>query len=593
MYRVVSVFDASQTEGKPLPQLASNLTGDVKQYEIFMEALQRSSPAPIAFEAMQTGMDGYFSESGQRIAIRSGMSEVQTVSAAIHEIAHSKLHNYEKNRFAAAQVDETASPPKPKDRCTEEVEAESVSYAVCAYYGIATGENSLGYIATWSKDKELPELRYSLETINKTASGLIDDIDRHFTEIVKERGIDLSSPEQKQMESEPVILYQTHSNPRSEGKHDRSFIQAYTRTDGELIPGEVIGVGTADMCISLANKLNGGDILPEQAKTELENSPVITDSEREMFLDTPGPPAANDYPMPDPAISIEARNAYGYTDDDMLPLSRERAIELYEKDLTIYMLYDNNDAGMVFDREDIENHTGIFGIACEEWEASQDYLSLPEGRESTQKELENRFFNSPSDAFAIFQIKESDELRDIRFEPISWVQSVGRTVERGNYNLIYTGQITDTGSTIDRLNTLWDRFNNDHPQDFRGHSLSVSDIVALKQNGAVSCHYVDSLGFQELPAFLKPENYLENAEMAIEDDYGMIDGIINNGKNPSVAELEQQAKTGQQISLTELARAANAERTEKRKSVLERLATPHLKPERNKTAPSKGMEMER
>lgn len=178
MFRPVPVFDVSQTEGKPLPQLAANLTGSVAQYEVLWEALRRSSPVSLAFEQMDADMDGYFSHSDQRIAIREGMSETQTVAAAIHEITHAKLHNYEQERLAAAAGDKTKEPPKPKDRHTEEVEAESVSYAVCQYYGIQTGENSFGYIASWSKDKELKELRASLEGINKTASGLLTDIDR-------------------------------------------------------------------------------------------------------------------------------------------------------------------------------------------------------------------------------------------------------------------------------------------------------------------------------------------------------------------------------------------------------------------------------
>ena len=310
----------------------------------------------------------------------------------------------------------------------------------------------------------------------------------------------------------------------------------------------------------------------------------------EQSLNSPEPPAADDYPMPDPAMSIEARNAYGYTDDDILPLSKERAVELYEKDMSVYMLYESNGAGMAFDREDIENHTGMFGISREEWDSNRDDLALAKRNE--QQKLEDRFLGNPADAYAIFQLRDGDELRDIRFEPMDRLESAGRAVERGNYSLIYAGELTDTGSTVDRW-ALWDRFNNDHPTDFRGHSLSVSDIIALKQNGAVSCHYVDSFGFKELPAFLKTENYLKNAEIAMEDDYGMIDGIINNGKNPSITELEAQAKAGQPISLTELARAAHAERVDKRKSVLEQLTAQPVKPERHKTAPCRGAEMER
>lgn len=596
MYKVVSVFDVSQTEGKPLPQLASNLTGDVQQYEIFMEALRRSSPVPISIEVMTATMDGYFDLEHQDIAIRRGMSEVQTVSAVIHEIAHAKLHNREQAQLAAAQGDEVAAPPKPKDRRTEEVEAESISYAVCAYYGIATGENSFGYIANWSRDKELPELRASLETINKTASDLISDIDRNFAQITKERGIDLSALEQAApvppATPEPDILYQTHTNPRSEGEHDRSFIQAYTRADGAMIPGEVIGVGASELCIGFTNRLNSKDIQPEQAKIELAQPPVATDPERGAASDSPEPPAADGYPMPDPILAIADRDAYGYTENDMLPVSKDKAIELHEKDFTVYMLYDDNSEGMAFERDDIDGHIGMFGINREEWEESQEYLSLIEGHEVTQQELENNFLNNPADAFAIYQLKRTEETRDLRFERLERLQAVGLTVERDNYDLIYTDRLTDTGSTSEKLNALWERFNIDHPADYRGHSLSISDIVALKQNGAVSCHYVDD-SFKELPAFLRPENYLKNAEMALEDDYGMIDGIINNGKNPSVAELEAQVKAGGQISLSDLARAVNSERMEKRPSVLEQLKMPPVKQERHKTAPARSAEMER
>ena len=248
MFRPVKVFDVSQTDGKPLPELASSLSGNVQNYEVFMEALKRSALVPIEFEPMAADMDGYFSSDNQRIAIRQGMSEVQTVSATVHEIAHSKLHDPKKQeaeptwkvvmvsdggtkrdysqgfateaeaeQFAAdadwrfvdenqfewrleVEEDLTAVKQAAKDRRTEEVEAESISYAVCQYYGIQTGENSFGYIASWSQDKDLKELRASLETINKTASELISDIDRHYKEICKERGIDLAAKQEPEVD---------------------------------------------------------------------------------------------------------------------------------------------------------------------------------------------------------------------------------------------------------------------------------------------------------------------------------------------------------------------------------------------------------
>ncbi len=325
-FKVVPVFDVSQTEGKPLPELAADLQGNVQNYEAFMEALKRSSPVPIAFESMSEDMDGYFSNDGQRIAIREGMSEVQTVSATVHEIAHSKLHNKSELADDAATVKKSSS--------TKEVEAESVSYAVCAYYGIATGENSFGYIASWSKDKELSELKASLETINLTASSLITDIDRNYAVVMKERGLDKAETE-ADIEQQPESIAD------------------------EPPPG-------------------GGEIV--DVKVE------VYDPDKASSLPV-------EYPMPDPDVSIEAMNAYGYTDADMLPLSHEKAVEFMEKDMIVYMLYPDNSAGMAFDVDDIDLHNGLYGITREDWELGREYLERTmerETREFTDKVLIKR-----------------------------------------------------------------------------------------------------------------------------------------------------------------------------------------------------------
>ena len=688
MYKVVSVFDVSQTDGKPLPTIATDLSGNVQNYDVFMEALKRSAPVPIGFEAMPGDMDGYFTAQDQRIAIREGMSEVQTVSATVHEIAHSKLHNRElsavkeqwklvmvsggdtkkdlsagfdtreeaekaaeesgwryvdENEFEwnlEVEEDTAITDYVKKNRNTEEVEAESISFAVCAYYGIPTGENSFGYIATWSKDKELSELRESLETINKTSSGLITDIDRHYAAIMKERGLDKAEPEA----AVPAVEYLLHSNPRSTGEQDRCFVQAYTQQDGELIPGEVIGVGTAEKCREVADALSAGGMSVDNAKRAFEaqptpqsgyeewsepataeNAPAQPDTPSDdvsEYLsdepplgggkivgvtierydpDAPQPPLPDGYPMPDPALSIVAMNAYGYTDGDMLPLTKERAMELFERDITVYMLYEGNGTGMAFDAEDIELHTGIFGVTREEWEQVKD--SVPaKAAEEPQKLVETRFMENPADSYCIFQLKNEPETSDLRFMNSEYLDKKGLQPERENYYAIYTGELTGAGDTYGRLNGLYETFNIDHPEDFRGHSLSVSDIVALKQNGVVSCHYVDSFGFKELPTFMKQENYMKNAEMAVEDDYGMIDGIVNNGpKQPTVAELEQQAKSGTPISLMDLMEAGRREREQnraaqrkdvpkKKPSVLAQLRVPLQTPSKN--APHKSMEKE-
>ncbi|MCD8004129.1 MAG: YodL domain-containing protein [Oscillospiraceae bacterium] len=141
------------------------------------------------------------------------------------------------------------------------------------------------------------------------------------------------------------------------------------------------------------------------------------------------------------------------------------------------------------------------------------------------------FLDSRTDSYAILQLKRTDETAQDRFMNYSWLESKGREPEVDHYDVVYTGSLpSGTG-----LEDLYVKFNIDHPADFTGHSLSVSDIVALRQNGVISCHYVDSVGFRELPNF-HPENYLRNAEMALEDDYSMIDGIVNNGVKEPVRE---------------------------------------------------------
>jgi hypothetical protein len=334
-----------------------------------------------------------------------------------------------------------------------------------------------------------------------------------------------------------------------------------------------------------------GTIQPEEAP--LGGGKIVDVKVESYDPSEPLPDFPADYPMPDPAVTIADRNAYGYTENDMLPITHAKAAEFFEKDETIYMLDPGNSAGMAFDMDDIDHHNGLFGIRREDWEQEREYLELTAGHELSDKELENNFLNNPADAFAIYQLKHTEDVRDLRFEPLERVMAAGLTVERGNYDLIYTGALHDTGDTIDKLNELYQNFNINHPEDFKGHSLSVSDIVALKQGDSVSCHYVDSFGFKEMPTFLKSENYLKSAEMSMEDDYGMIDGVINNGpKQPTVAELEQQAKTGQPISLMDLAAAVHREQREKKPSVLEQLKNHESKLKTNISAPKRSAERE-
>ena len=179
-FKVVSVFDVSQTDGKELPDIiVDELKGSVENYEAFFDALKQESPVPISFEDIPGGAKGFFSPVESRIAIQEGMSEIQTVKTAIHEIAHAKLH--------AFKPDEKAAPEDKKDRHTKEVEAESVAYTVCQRYGIETSDYSFGYIAGWSSGKETKELKNSLDTIRKTAAEMIESIDAKLKMLLAEK----------------------------------------------------------------------------------------------------------------------------------------------------------------------------------------------------------------------------------------------------------------------------------------------------------------------------------------------------------------------------------------------------------------------
>ena len=676
MFRPVKVFDVSQTDGKPLPELASSLSGTVPHYEAFLEAVRRSAPVPIEFEPMAENMDGYFSSEQQRIALREGMSEVQTISAAVHETAHSKLHDpkkYEaeptwkivmvseggtKHDFrqdfateaeaeqAAAEegwryVDEnqfewrleveedlTAVKQAAKNRNTEEVEAESISYAVCQYFGIQTGENSFGYIASWSKDKELKELRASLETINKTSCELINDIERNYKEICKERGIDLTAapePEQAPQQaveekapaeevSQPSAEYREallvlddttylHVQPCDTGWDYTLYdVETMKQLDGGQLDGTDMGrsaavshicedLGMGSKSIKYAS-LSMIETLQEAASQQMQEqvSQQTTETVAAQLPDAQEQ-ALDEYPMPDPVLTQDDLEKCGCLDSDLLPLSKERAYELMERDLTVYIIQEGENPVMAFDTADLDAHDGIFALPREEWEESPEFDKLVKDRMDHQEEREQAFLYHKGDCFAIYQVKHTDELRDIRYEGLEWLQSIGRTVQRDNYELVYTAPLLPSDLKGDTTEQLFYRFNNEHPADYGHPSMSVSDIVAIKRDGKVSCHYCDSFGFQQVPGFL-PDNPLKNAEMMLEDDYGMIDGIINNGpKEPTVAQLEQQARSGQPISLMDLAAAAHREDREKKKSVMEQLKS-QPKAEHKKTAPKKSAERE-
>ena len=300
--------------------------------------------------------------------------------------------------------------------------------------------------------------------------------------------------------------------------------------------------------------------------------------------------ALDEYPMPDEQVSTPDMQEYGYSYDGMLPVTRERALELDAAGLTVYVLHEDNTESMVFDPQEIMDHGGLFGVDHEEWEKSPQFHEKVMERQEHQQEREQAFLSQNRDCFAIYQVSRDDP-QNVRFMNLDWLKSHNISIDRSNYDLIYTAPLRESGTVPEQLEKLYQQFNLEKPVDFHSPSMSVSDIVAIRQDGKVSCHYCDSVGFTQIPGFL-PENPLKNAEMMLEDDYGMIDGIINNGaKEPTVAELEQQARSGQPISLMELAAATHREEREKKKSVMEQLKG-QPKTEHKKTAPKKSAERE-
>ena len=568
-YKVVSVFDVSQTEGKELPDIAvDELTGDVDRYKDFFAALEKTSPVPIAFENIEGGSHGYYHLEDKRIAINEGMSELQTLKTAIHEIAHAKLHDIDLN----APKDEQ----QPRvDRRTREVEAESVAYTVCQHYGLDTSDYSFGYVAGWSSGRELSELKSSLETIRNAAAEIINSIDTNLAELQKTQDKEQTTreeqaapPEQPQPEAAtpgksgaqektdtapkeaftPETIYRVRRNPYGDSRENSHLLQAYvTQENGRAKMGDVLFIGTPEKCRELMGQLKSGELTEGDIK------------------------------------------------------------QLYAK------------------------------------------------AQETAKTA-----GQDKDTFSIYQIKGGDETRDLRFEPYDRLQAAGNVVDRANYELVYSAPLAPGTS----LEDIYTRFNIDHPKDFKGHSLSVSDVVVLHQDGQDAAHYVDSFGYKEVPEFLQelkhltpddletgetvktprgtfhvtamsreqmeaagygfhhqsddgkylimgngtrafavaaeqPEkaNPLKHVEDTIEQNDNNFDGIINN--TPTVDELEAKVKAGETISLVDLANAVKADKErgkgakpEKKPSIRAQLRADKEKAQK-KNAKQKSQDLER
>ena len=574
-FKVVSVFDVSQTEGKEIPDIAVNmLTGDVEHYKDVFAALEKTSPVPVAFEKIEGGAHGYYHLEDKRIALDEGMSELQTLKTLIHEIAHAKLHDIDLN----APLEDLENRP---DRRTREVQAESIAYTVCQHYGLDTSDYSFGYVAGWSAGRELAELKSSLETIRSTAAEIINSIDENLAELQKAQDKEQTAgqeqptregqeaaPEKPDPEAAapgksgaqekagaapkeaftPETIYRVRRNPYSDSRENSYLLQAYvTQENGRAKMGDVLYTGTPEKCRELMGQLKSGELTEGDVK------------------------------------------------------------QLYAK-----------------------------------------------AQETAQTAGQDK------DTFSIYQIKGGDETRDFRFEPYDRLQAAGNVVDRANYELVYSAPLAPETS----LEDIYTCFNIDHPKDFKGHSLSVSDVVVLHQDGQDAAHYVDSAGFRQVPEFLQeqkqltpddletgetvktprgtfhvtamsreqmeaagygfhhqsddgkylimgngtrafavaaeqPEkaNPLKHVEDTVEQNDNNFDDIINN--TPTVDELEAKVKAGETISLVDLANAVKADKErgketkpEKKPSIRAQLRADKEKAQK-KNAKQKSQDLER
>ena len=700
-FRAVSVFDVSQTDGKPIPELEVNeLLSTVEGYEDFVQALMNISPVPIAFEDIPGDSKGYFSTAEKRIAVQENMSESQTLKTMVHEVAHSRLHDKEVNQSMDIPV---------KDRNTKEVEAESVAFTVCQHFGIDTSDYSFGYIAGWSSGRNMKELKSSLDTIRKTASELITGIEGAMQELQLNR-------EMEQEHGKESILL-VHNEDFSEynlvsvrgmdsaelisalstmNEEDKSNISSYLESKGawttELADEQT--EEAEEYHIDVRYNMDTDELIDvkermehpidtnlsvmgqaEQLINQLEaEKNIFTSEERNLIVNyayklddmnktrelaeklayreqyaqqdvalTIIDAKAEIDALPDPMIGLSEMREYGYQWNEMLPLTQEKALELFEHDLPVYLLHTDGAESLAESRERIEEHEGIFGVEKETWNKAlkqQTKITLilmdEQEREYTYTypvvavdieemggdrtavfktsepisdtdvaEIHNAFYGTDlefeiekelgitwvesinyedgsvitpemarkeqllyasTDKYGIYQLKPNPELDSLRFEGTESLKRMGITkdnfdaIKPENYTLLYVGELSELqketqGATLE---AIFEKFNLDHPEDFRGHSLSVSDIVVLHQNGQNTAHFVDSFGYTEIPDFLR-EQTPEKEEMQDTSGHNVqktepeIDGdeIIDLGDETEqvLAEMKKTLESEQETEL--------------------------------------------
>ena len=480
-FRVTTVFDVSQTTGEPIPEFeVSELEGDVLIYHDFMESLKMVAPVPIRFIEIDGEAKGFYQLVDKYIAIQPGMSEAQTMKTAVHETAHAVLHD--RDQMEAEGI--------VKDQLTREVEAESVAYVVCNHFGLDTSEYSFSYIASWSSGKNMKELRASMDTIRKTSADMIGQIEEKLKELQIERA-----------EQEADVVEQTE---------EMSAMQYAEQTINRLEQERTIfSNDQRNLIVNFAYKLDDREATEKLAENLAES---ILDGNREAVLNLIGEAEEQIDSLPDSMIGLSELHEAGFYSESMLPLTRERAVELHHEGVTVYGLTGavggQEQSQRVMDLElDILQHDGLFGVTKFEWKnyrRSQETVMTPEEKAKIKETL---LLESDGKRYGIYQINSGQEERGYQFLSLETAKEMGFTVDGKDYQMVYSERLRDATT----LDNLFERFNIERPNDFTGHSMSVSDVIIMNRGGRLTAYYVDSFGFTELPDFVAQRVEMLNA----------------------------------------------------------------------------------
>ena len=621
-FRVVSVFDISQTEGKELPALTYELTGNVEQYKDFFAALEKTSPFAMGFEALSGGVKGRCNYEEKRIFINEGMDELQNIKTAIHEIAHATLH------------DTALAMPERPDRRTREVQAESVAYAVCQHYGLDTSDYSFGYIAGWSSGKELAELKGSLETIRSTAANLIDTIDGHFAEIQKaqdkEQTTEQAQPAQeaaKQPEAEAAAPELPEETAPAQEKEAQTEPEADTGASSEAPQPPQPEQATPaapyypinEAAAKRAKDMNSfSDYKQGSATAEYRHyvDEAVQLAERQKQRVDPMYHEKIDSLLDTYARKLAANMNKGYEIDARVPSiliaggsnfpTRKKEKQNAARDSNYREWQDIQ--GLL----DKIRSTGMGGISADDPQAVQKLEKKLESLEKSQETMKavNAYYRkhktldgcphlSPEQLeklkanmasswhlgdkpFATWALSNnSAEIRRVKDR----IKSLSQQKEIGFVGWEFDGGKVEANTEANRLQIFFE----DKPDEATREALKSNGFRwspkagawqrQLTSNAYYAADYVKAIApltgekptelqrahiraqkvaAQEQPAQEQPENYLKAAEQTTEQNYNMIDGQINN--TPTAAELEEKAKAGGQISLAEYAEALKAEK---------------------------------